>query len=319
MMAVENDTQSDADVGRRGPMFSLVLATYGRSDVLAPMIASLAGQTFRDFEVIVSDQNADDRVVPFLAPLLAAGIPVRRFKLPSPNLSLARNFGITRAAGRIVGFPDDDCWYEPDCLEAIATAAATRPQVAGWVARWVEAEPGEGRPAHRLDHQVFRNFRGGDASSITLFIATDVLQRLDGFDPRIGVGRYYGAGEETDLVFRILEQGSAMEHLPTARVHHRFDTSVPILDRRALQAKRARERGVGAMYAKHGLSPFVIARGVMAPVFLPLASDSPLKGVCLGMATMAGRIEGFVRWKLTERFEHQHLVAAPQTVCKGQD
>lgn len=290
-----------------GPLFSLVLATCGRSDVLVPMLESLRAQTCRDFELIVADQNADDRVVPLLTGLAADGIVVDHQRLARPNLSAARNLGIARACGRFIAFPDDDCWYEPDCLARVAQAIEGQADVAGWVIRWVEAEPGGPRLPHRLDGDAFRRFRSGDASSISLFLGAAALRRLDGFDTRIGVGRYYGAGEETDLVLRMLDAGLVLEHLPSAQVHHHYDSAVPKLSRAGLTGRRRRERGVGAMYAKHRLGLPVIVRGLLAPLVKGLGSSRPGSGFLLGLATIAGRIEGMARWRLTESYGHGRL------------
>jgi glycosyltransferase involved in cell wall biosynthesis len=48
--------------------FSLIVATIGRTAELRSLFESPAVQTHRDFEVIVVDQNPDDRVVQTLAP-----------------------------------------------------------------------------------------------------------------------------------------------------------------------------------------------------------------------------------------------------------
>ena len=48
--------------------FSLIVATLNRTDELGTLLESLNRQDHRDFEVIVIDQNADQRLVPLLRP-----------------------------------------------------------------------------------------------------------------------------------------------------------------------------------------------------------------------------------------------------------
>ena len=69
--------------------FSLITVTMGdRPHLLAKLKASLAAQTYRDFEwIVVSHKDYPE------------------FK---GGLSRARNFGIEQATGDVLGFPDDD-------------------------------------------------------------------------------------------------------------------------------------------------------------------------------------------------------------------
>ena len=48
------------------PRLSLIVATLGREAELSRCLGSLAAQTSRDFEVVVVDQNADDRLAALL-------------------------------------------------------------------------------------------------------------------------------------------------------------------------------------------------------------------------------------------------------------
>lgn len=274
---------------------SLILATYGRSTELAIVLDSLAAQTDKGFEIIVVDQNPDDRLVPVLA--VERGLNIRHLRQEQPNLSLARNAGLAAATGRWVAFPDDDCWYEPDCLARVHQAIQEDAGLDGVVGRWVEVAPGEVPDPHRLDRSAWRDFRGGDASSITLFLRHEAVRELAGFDTRIGVGQFFGAGEETDLLLRMLDQNRALLYLPQARVHHHFSHEPVPLSSRAFAAQRARARGVGAIYAKHGLSAKTIVRGLVAPLIKPLGGRRPVAGLLFGVAATLGRLEGMLGWR----------------------
>src|SRR4051812_21456238 len=96
---------------------SLLLATFGRAEELHPLMQSLRGQTFRDFELIVIDQNSDDRVAPVLAEY-AGDFPIEYLR-STPGHSRAFNAGLASVTGDVVAFPDDDCWYDPDVLERV--------------------------------------------------------------------------------------------------------------------------------------------------------------------------------------------------------
>ncbi len=272
----------------------MILATYGRSDELKVVLDSLLAQTERGFEIILIDQNPDDRLVPIVASYEA--LDIRHLRQAQPNLSAARNRGLAEATADWIAFPDDDCWYEPDCLARVRAPLSAQPALDGVVARWIEIAPDLEQGAYRLDRAAWRDFKGGDASSITLFLRREAVARLDGFDARIGVGQFFGAGEETDLVLRLLDADSALAFQPEAQVHHHFSHEPPRPSLDAWRALRSRSRGVGAIYAKHRLSPKVILRGLISPLVNPWRGPRPLQGLLIGSAAVLGRLEGMLRW-----------------------
>ncbi|WP_018229396.1 glycosyltransferase family 2 protein [Methyloversatilis universalis] len=281
---------------------SLILATVGRSSEVGRLIGTLAAQTDRRFELIVVDQNDDDRLVPHVEAGRTAGLDLQHLKLERPSLSGARNLGIRHASGDVIGFPDDDCWYEAGTVAALLDTFAAEPDVEGCIACWMEQSEGRGSTPLQADLSLadWRNFRGGDASSISLFFKRGLFDRLGGFDERFGVGQWYGAGEETDFVLRALASGERLAFRPNVRVHHLYTASPTGRVFALFSAARRRARGTGAIYAKHRLAAWVIFRGLCAPVLLPLLHMRGWAALTLGAGAVLGRIEGFLNWRRTQ-------------------
>lgn len=281
---------------------SLVMATVGRTEEVGRLIQSLVNQNDRNFELIVVDQNLDDRLMVSIQTGLAQGLDIRHVRLTPPNLSVARNLGISTARYEILAFPDDDCWYEPTVIESIRNRFNSAPELYGVVARWVEQADGLGRAeaAGQLSLGAWRRFRGGQGSSISLFFHRILFNTLGGFDERLGVGRWYGSGEETDFLLRALASGARIDHAPEARVHHHFSTEQHGDWRTVCRNIRDRARGTGAICAKHRLDSYVVIKGFLTPVLLPLLKLRSPRHMVRGWFMIVGRMEGFIRWKLRE-------------------
>ena len=280
------------------PLFSLILATYGRSDDIGRLVDSLADQEEQRFELLVVDQNGDERVAPYVEQARAAGLTVSHLRMARPNLSSARNAGLAAARGEWVAFPDDDCWYEPGLLAAIARGASSDEGLQGLVAEWVEREEvhPQDQSGHDLTLAAWRRYRGGDASSISLFIRTELVRQVGGFDERMGVGQWYGAGEEIDLIMSLLGRGARFRRVQEAQVHHAFSASpgdVPV--RSVWRQSLSRARGTGAIYAKQGLALPTILRGLAAPLVRGLLSGR-ISSFVGGLATSYGRWQGWRTW-----------------------
>lgn len=279
-------------------MFSLILATYGRVDEIGRLLDSLARQTCRDFELIVADQNPDDRVLPYVVRAQQAGWAVQHLRLPTPNLSAARNAGARVATREWLAIPDDDCWYEPETLARVADRLAQSPPVDGLAIHWQEqvhrVPPESDTP---LQLTAWRQFKGSDASSITLFLRTATVLKVGGFDERMGVGQWYGAGEETDLLLSLLADGARIERLPSARVHHDFGPR-PVASLAAeYRQSRGRARGWGALCAKHRLPGMTILRGLVGPLAWPVARPDGVHGLARAAGVLVGRWQGYFRWR----------------------
>src|SRR5438046_834934 len=118
---------------------SVLLATAGRTQVLHRFLGSMTDQTWRNFEIIVIEQNPDDRLVKVLAEY--TGRMTLRHLRSAPGHSKALNIGLQHIRGDVVAFPDDDCWYDADVLERVALFFRQNPGWGGLTGREI-VEPG---------------------------------------------------------------------------------------------------------------------------------------------------------------------------------
>src|SRR5262249_37414490 len=106
-------------------IFSLIVCTIGRTDVLTRLLDSLACQRLKAFEIIIVDQNPEGFLDPIIEPFKAQ-LAIRHVRTDK-GLSRARNVGIRLSSGDYLSFPDDDCWYGPDVLACVARQFEEQP------------------------------------------------------------------------------------------------------------------------------------------------------------------------------------------------
>lgn len=109
-----------------GVKVSVVVCTYNRADRLPLCLDSLARQTLdaSAFEVLVVDNNSTDRTPDIVRAAAAARPNVRGLTEPRQGAALARNTGLSAAAGEVCAFIDDDAIAPPDWLERYERAFA---------------------------------------------------------------------------------------------------------------------------------------------------------------------------------------------------
>lgn len=97
-------------------LVSIILPTYNRAYVLNRAIDSVMGQTFKDWELIIIDDNSKDNTEDFIK-----GINDKRIKYIKNIKNLggaeARNVGIRIAQGSYIAFLDSDDEWLPQKLE----------------------------------------------------------------------------------------------------------------------------------------------------------------------------------------------------------
>lgn len=107
-------------------MYSIIIPVYNRPDEIEDLLASLAAQTCRNFEVVVVE---DGSTVPCREVIekYAQTIPVKYFFKPNEGRSIARNYGMQRAEGDCFIFFDSDCVIPADYFEKLERMSAEEP------------------------------------------------------------------------------------------------------------------------------------------------------------------------------------------------
>jgi glycosyltransferase involved in cell wall biosynthesis len=117
------------------PLFSIIIPTYARADLLREAVDSVLAQTVEDFECLVVDDASP-------SPVIVEGDRrvrvIHRSKNGGP--AAARNTGLSVATGQYVTFLDDDDLYMPDRL-AIALAGLKHARLATCWMRYLDAPP----------------------------------------------------------------------------------------------------------------------------------------------------------------------------------
>ncbi|SDY44345.1 Glycosyl transferase family 2 [Collimonas sp. OK242] len=224
--------------------FSLILATVGRSDEVARLLASLDAQDYRNFELIVVDQNKDDRLLPILASYREK-FSIRHVRSVAHGASRARNVGLGLADGDVISFPDDDCWYPPGLLQKVVTVLDSHPELDGITGRFTD---GDGRTEGRwLESSMLLNrynvWRG--AIEFSIFLHRRVVDAVGPFNELLGVGAgtVWGAAEGTDYLLRSLRHGFKLKFLVDLTLHHPVKTTD--FDAVACSRQKKYETGIG--------------------------------------------------------------------------
>ncbi len=270
---------------------SLIIATINRSNELIMLFDSLEKQTYRNFEVILVDQNSDNRLLPLINHY------ANKFSLKhihsEPGLSRARNRGLPNVSGDIVSFPDDDCWYPYDLLEKVTRFFEINPEYAGVTGK-SENNSGSStqinwlkKPCEITLYNVWRT-----AISYTIFLRNEIFSEVGTFDESLGVGSgtCWNSGEETDILIRIINSNRRILYNPEFIVYH------PEYEKTTQRASKYGP-GLGRVLKKHRYPlSFVFYLVIIRPLggFILSLLKLDIKGCLYYWTVFKGRLKGWL-------------------------
>lgn len=284
-----SDSLSTAAAG----MVSIIVPTLNRHDALERFLCSVDAQRFDRYEVLVIDQSETST-----ESLVGRHRHARYFQASPPGLSRGRNVGLRHAAGDLLMFSDDDCVLAEDALTRLSEYAPrlSDPPVFGFGNALNLEDDGPVVPTFRPVDRV-GSWRCDTLCSISLVFNRSTLDRVGGFDEAFGMGAPFPAGEETDLLLRIIAAGGRGVYLDRLTIRHPRRSRTPDL------ASRYESFGFaqGALARKHaGNRVFLVRFGYgilrsLGGLLLSVARGSALAPLYWG--ALRGKARGFLAFR----------------------
>lgn len=209
------------------PRYSIIVPVYNRPNEVSELLASLAEQTYRDFEVIIVEDGSTvrcDKVVDQFRDVLR----IQYFFKPNSGPGPSRNFGFAHARGEYLVVFDSDCIIPSSYFDVVDKSIQTNT----WDA-W-----GGPDKAHE-DFTIIQRAMGYTmASVLTTGGIRGGKKRIGWFQPRsynMGMSRkvfdvtngfkFSHFAEDIELSVRMKKSGFKVGLIPDAYVYHKRRTN----------------------------------------------------------------------------------------------
>ena len=204
------------------PLISVYIPTYNRLELLKRAVQSVQNQTYKNFEIIIVDDNSSDGTQDFLVGLAKVDSRIRYFfKDKNSGACVSRNIAINLAQGELITGLDDDDYFLPHRLEFFLDYWVNKKRddsIALFTSN-IKSEKSNQTKVHSLfskkyfkkDDLLFANYVGNQ-----IFTETKTLRQVSGFDES------FCMWQDLELWYRVGDLGN-FEHVdkPT----YFFDTS----------------------------------------------------------------------------------------------
>jgi len=183
-------------------LFSIIIPTYNRLELLRQTLASVWAQTFTDYEIIVVDDGSTDGTLEYLKSLNQR---VQVLQQANRGPGSARNLGVKTARGIYIAFLDsDDVWF-PWTLETYATLIAQHDSpafITGKPFRFDREEQLAGAVGSAVSAERFDNYYASGDEWRWWGVSSFVIQAT-AFRAAGGFAEANINGEDADLAMRL--------------------------------------------------------------------------------------------------------------------
>jgi GT2 family glycosyltransferase len=191
---------------------SLIISTYNRKQLLIPLLQKLEEQTFKGFEVIVTDDGSSDGTINEVQDIvehISYPLCIVTQKHKGFRAAKARNKGAKEARTKQLVFMDDDCIPNPNYLEGFHQAYSSNKLLRGDII-FVKS-------FDNLNEELFRH--PGTKPSLwgaSFSIPRRLFFKINGFDEEF----INQCGEDVDLGRRLSRMKVKQIYVKNAYVYH---------------------------------------------------------------------------------------------------
>ena len=245
----------DADSPQADPRLRIALAvvTRDRSGLLERYsLPGLRRVAASGFDVAVVDQSRDSDTE-----ALVRRVPGIRYLRSAAGVSVGRNVAIEATEAPVLAFTDDDVTIEGGWLEGMLDTFDRYPQAGVVCGVAVDPRgdllPGTTPGVYRWPSDPFNI-----GSGFNIAFRREALRAVGAFDEDLGAGSRYGAGEDTDMLYRIMRAGWLVVCSGDVTVVHQSWRS----PRQETAMHYRYGLGAGAQIAKHKAAGDTAAAGI---------------------------------------------------------
>lgn len=220
-------------MGQVSPLLSILVGSKDRPDALIRCVKSVLTQTYKNLEVLVLDDNSDEKLCGKLMEVVADGRVKCIRSDTTVGVAGGRNKLIRGAKGDFLVILDDDAAFRKnDSISRIIDLFALHPDVGLFAFKIIdiidEKEVGVRVPFRRAViklnpeiinlHQYVSYFLGGGHA-----VRKDVFEKCGPYQED-----FFFSGEELDLSYKIIQNGYRLFYTPDVVVDHYIKYSDPL-------------------------------------------------------------------------------------------
>ncbi len=199
---------------------SLILATLGRDNELIEFLNSLIHQTYCNFELIVIDQNKNNKIDAIIESFRSF-MDVKHIKVDFIGNAKARDYGIVFAKGGIIAFPDDDCVYECNVLEKVVDEFRNRHNISILAVGSYDFNSSNfSIGVNTIKPRYFSRLKMMGVEFTHFFHLNRIDKTQFYLDHDFGIGSKYSGAEGFELLYRLLRSNNKAFYNPYIKIYH---------------------------------------------------------------------------------------------------